>query len=770
MTCCTLILLFVHHELNYDTYHPNADHIYRILRETRTENTDPFFSPGTSGNLGPTLQRDFPEIQEMARIWEIPETYVQHQTRGFTQKLLMADPSVLTLFSLPLLKGDSNTALEQPYSILITKEMAEKYFGQQDPIGKIIQLTHRFARGDYQVTGILETLPHNTQLRFDFLTATKDTELTSRAWGVWKSTSTWRPIQTFIRLPKHYNPDVLKSKLPDFMAQYMGESVRTLNTYHLQPLKRIHLYSQRDFGMISDGDIAHILLSSTIAALIMVIACINFMNLATARSAERAQEVGLRKVVGANKSALVLQFLGEAMLLSLLGLLLAMILAKLCLPAFNGFMGKHLTLDVWNNGPIIVVLFFLVLFVGALSGAYPAFFLSAFQPVDVLKGSQKAGSWGIYIRKGLVVFQFAISIILIVSTFAINKQQSYIQNKNLGFNKTQVIVMPLFLRDRSLAPRYEAIKKGFLRHPNVLKATATLRSIDEAHSFRVVRPEGITDDALRMHLIWVDEDYVDTFEMQIVQGRNLSKTITSDSTAFILNETAVKLLGWKDPIGKQFELTLFRIRGPVIGVVKDFHFGSLHTPLGPAFINKIRTNQAVNWLTVRISSNNLEETIAFLESEWKRHIPNQPFEYAFLDDQLDRLYDQEKRLGQMFTIFALLAIFVACLGMFGLAAFTTEQRTKEIGIRKVLGASTFDILRIIAKEFVRLVLFANVIAWPIAYMAINQWLQNFAYRITLDPIPFLLGGLLALSIALTVVSYQAIKAATANPINTLKYE
>ena len=769
MTCCILILLFVYQELSYENAQPDANRIFRIVRESRSENADPIFLEGTSGPLGPALERDFPEIETVARMWPMDDSWIRHNNRGFTQTQLMVDANFLLLFSLPLIKGDAQTALKLPYSMLITEKMAQKYFGNQDPIGKTLHVDQRYAKGDYRVTGILKNPPHNTFLQFDCISATQDPENTRWAWLNWKPTSQWRPIQTIIRLSKDQDPNVLSQKISDAITQYMGEHIRVNNTYHLQPIKRIHLYSRQDYGIATSGDISYVTLASAIALLILLIACINFTNLATARSAERSREIGMRKVVGATKGALVLQFLSEAMLLSFLALLLALILSALSLPTFNIFMGKQLTLNLFNTH-IFFGLSGLTLCVGILAGLYPAFFLSTFQPVKVLKGPPKAGAWNIFLRKGLIVFQFTISIVLIICTLIIDKQRSHLQNKHLGFNKNQVVVLPMILRDRSLNAQSEAIKNRLLRHPNVLKATTTLRSIEEEHTMRVVRPEGITGNGLRMYQVLVDEDFTDTFEIELVQGRLPSKSIANDANAFMLNETAVKQLGWTDPIGKRFEYPLFRIKGTVIGVVKDYHFGSQRTALGPAFFMKMPPQAAYNYINLRIRSNSLAETLVFLKKEWESLIPNQPFEYTFLDDRFTQLYHQEQRLEKMFTTFALLTIFIACLGILALSAFTTEQRTKEIGVRKVLGASLFNIVKIVAKDFVWLILIANLIAWPIVYLTMQQWLQNFASRTSLDPIAFFFGGLLTLTLALLIVSYQAIKAAATNPIDALKYE
>jgi putative ABC transport system permease protein len=777
IACCILILLFIRHELSFDRFHKKADQTYRVVQETRMSGAKPSFTGGTDGALAPALLREFPEVQQAVRMWA-GFGWLLRGDKEFNLRTWLVDEKFFDVFAFPLLKGDPRTALREPHSAVITEATARRCFGEEDPVGKMIKLEHYHLEGEYRITGVLKDFPENSMFRFDFLTTTLP--LRSRElWEEWQATSSWRPIQTFVVLPEGYDIALLRQKLPNLIEKYMGKEARAHHTYHLQPLTRIHLYSRADYGIWSDwyGDISQVQLLSAIAFFVLLIACINFMNLATARSARRAREVGLRKVVGAQRGQLIRQFLGESMLFSLLALILAVGLAELALPAFRDFVRRSLTLSVDTYVSLLPGLLVVALFAGFLAGIYPAFYLSAFQPVEVLKGTMKAGSRGAYLRKGLVVFQFSVSIFLIVSTAIVHRQLEYIRNQKLGFNKDHLVILPIFATDRGrkvpaerLSARYTLVKREFSQHPNVLKVSAFRYLPGAGHGgwLRVVRPEGVQGNKWQMLVNEVDEDFLETFEIELVAGRNFSAALASDSTAFILNETAVRQLGWTDPIGKRFEWPEAGRKGAVIGVVKDFNYGSLHSRIGPLVLNR-RTSMFDN-LAVRIRGEDMPETMAFLEKKWKQFVPRQPFSYDFMNDTLGWMYEKEMRLNRVAGFSSLLAIFVACLGLFGLASFTAERRTKEIGIRKVLGASVSDIVALLSKDFLKLVVAANLIAWPVAYWIAEKWLQNFAYRTNVGIGVFALAGGLALGIALLTVSAQAVQAALANPVEALRNE
>ena len=765
MACCILILLFIQDEFRYNTFHTQAHRIFRVLRETKVSGRNVEFDTGTSGGITPAMLNDFPEVEGAMRVmnWSM---WVRYEEKNLTQFFCLADASILEMFDFSFASGNPETAFQAPGSALISERAAQRYFGDEDPIGKVVTVGHDKMGGDYKITGVLKDVSRYAHIRFDFLTAAPPADahsfLRSLAWQGWNPKTSWRPVQNYILLREGYSHKALEAKLHDLMTRYMGVEIAKTNAYHLQPLTRIRHYSQADYGMGFDG-IGYIRQLSAIAVLILLIACVNFMNLATARSANRAREVGMRKVVGAYRHQLVLQFLGESALLSFLALIFAGLLAELALPRFNTFMGKELSLV---DGSVWIGCVGIALFVGMLAGSYPAFFLSAFQPVDVLKGTLKAGARSAGFRKVLVVFQFSVSVVLIICTAVVYRQTEYMKHKDLGYNKDLMVVSPIFFSDRSLTKRYETVKQAFLRHPNVLKGTVCWPYPGGWSERHAVRPEGAAENEWEMQVIGIDEDFLDTFEIELAAGRNIDFGIASDPTeAFILNETAVKKLGWEDPIGKQFEW-LGRRKGYVIGVVRDFHTQSLH--------HKVEAVVLFNWihltLCLRIRPDDTPSTMAFLEETWEQFIPHQPPDFHFLDEEVEGHYWAEIHQGQSYGVLSLLAIFVACLGLFGLASFTAEQRTKEIGIRKTLGAPVSNLVLLLSREFLKLVAIANLIAWPIAYYMMERWLRDFVYRIDLGVSVFILGGGLALVIALVTVSFQAMRAATANPVDALRYE
>ena len=770
MTCVILIAPFVYEELNYDGFHENGGQIYRILRETRSLDGSKIISAGTSGGLAEALQNEFPELEHAVRKMSWQGSRVSANDRDFIQRFCYADPNILDVFTFPLLKGDSKTALQKTNAVLITEETAQKFFGDEDPIGKTMTVTSRYFGGVFEVTGVLKNIPRRSHFRFDLLSSTAN----ARGMGgfyfnreKWTPGSSYRPIATYIKLANNASADVLAQKLPDFMARQMGEKVRQQNTYYLQPFRRIYLHSHVDYGTIHTlvdrdlllGDIRRIYAFVAVAGFILLLACINFMNLTTARSANRAKEVGLRKVVGANRKQLMLQFIGETVLMSFFALCVALCLSYLLLPMFNGFVHKNIALSFDVFGVTAVIGF--TLLVGVLAGAYPAFFLSAFQPAVVLKGgSEQSGVW---IRKVLVTFQFCISIVLLVSTGVVYDQAQYMTTKKLGFNKHQTITLHTSAQDR-IDPH--VFRSEFLKHPDVLNITRHNWFL-YGQQYETVRPEDKPTDNHKMYAVTGDSHFLSTFDLELVAGRDFSEERATDRReAVILNEAAVKQLGWTDPIGKGLYWE-FLPDLRVVGVVKDFHTHTLHDEIKPVFIVNGRKARRH---TVKVRTDNLPEVLAFLEKTWQHLLPDRAFRYSFVDAYIDQLYQNEKRLGRLFGTFSLLAIFISCLGLFGLAAFTAEKRTKEIGIRKVLGASVFGIAVHLSRDIVKVVALSNVIAWPIAYWMMNQWLENFAYRITLDLSLFVLSGIAAFVIAFVTVGYQALKAARANPIDALRYE
>jgi putative ABC transport system permease protein len=778
MTCCILIFLLIQNELSYDRFHKKADRIYRVIQERRSQGGTTSFDIGTPGALGPALRVYFPEVQETVRTW-LQVVPVEYEGKTLDSQICLADKSLFDVFTFPFVKGESQTAFTNPSAAVITEDMSRRLFGDADPIGKVLAVHQFNFPGQFIVTGVLKTPPDNSTIQFDFLVIDPNrSEETRLRWQEWLPTESWRPVTTYVLLPEGYDPKKLEQKLPDFAAPYLGPKAAPNTTYHLQPLTRIHLYSQQDYGINRYGDIGQVYLLSAIAAFILLIACINFMNLSTARSASRAKEVGIRKVVGAYRRQLIRQFLGESVLLAFLAMLMAMGLAELTLPAFNTLIGRPLPPDANSYIALLPGLIGVTLLTGLLAGCYPAFCLSAYQPVETLKGILRSGTKGAQFRKALVVFQFAISVFLIISTFVIHDQITYMLNKNLGFDTEHVVLLPIFAQDQQmvedldkrLSARYKMVKQEFLKHPGVLNASAFrfMPVIGGGGMVRSIQPEGAQGTSWQIPVEEVDESFFDTFGIKLVSGRTFSPGVRSSfAPEFIINETAAKQFGWTDPIGKKITWVDHGF-GTIIGVVKDYHFAPLNQRIGP-MIFMTRTGLFA-WLGLKVRGNGLPETIRFLEKTWKRFVPDQPFVCRFLDETLNQMYQSERRLRRISGVSSALAILVACLGLFGLAAFSAEQRTKEVGIRKVLGASIANIVLLLSRDFVKFVAVANLIAWPVAYYVMNGWLQNFAYRVGLGIWTFVLGGILVLIIALVTVSVQAVKAARANPVDALRYE
>ena len=768
VACCILIGLFIHDEFRVDRFHKKSDRIYKLLREMRNDDGIRDMGFGTSGAAGPALKKDYSEIETVVRYYMSGYIWTTYKDRKFNQRFCLTDPDFLDVFDFELVIGDRATVLKEPLSILVTETAARRFFGDDDPIGKVLTVDDRYMGGVYTITGVLKNVPRQSTMRFDIVCATVNTRWTRNVFEQWAVDSTWRPAHNYILLREGADATALEAKLPEFMARYMGDDIVKKSTYFLQPFERIYLYSRVDYGISAYSDITYVYLFAIIGLFILLIACINFMNLATARSARRAREVGLRKVVGAYRAQLIRQFLGETFLTALLAGLLSLVIVKFSLPLLNNFAQKTIALEGQTLWYAIAGLFILTVLVSVLAGGYPALFLSSFRPVMVLKGTLVSGARSGRLRQILVVFQFAISTFLIAGTYTVYQQLNYVQNKNLGFDKNFMVMTWLFATDRRLTDDYLNIKNEYLKHPNILKASASHSTMGYGGQMDRVFPEGRGGEDWRMRVMGVDETFLDTYNLELIAGRNFSM-VADTARAFILNETAVKRLGWTEPIGKAFGWSAYnREKGIVIGVVKDFHNRSLHEVIRPVAIAMWQPK--FNVLSLKIRGEDIEETLKYIGELWQKYIPEKPFEYRFLDENLARSYMAEQRIGTLVTVFAGLAIIIACLGLFGLASFTAEQRTKEIGIRKTLGASVPNIVRLLSREFVILVLLADVIAFPLAYWAMNEWLAGFAYRIDLGALIFVLSGFLTMAIAIMTVSTQAIRAALTDPATALRYE
>jgi putative ABC transport system permease protein len=668
-----------------------------------------------------------------------------------------------------MIAGDPATALRDPMTVVITQEMAEKYFGSENPLGESITVKAGPIKVDMTVSGVIKTMPRNSHFHADILGSFKTYEAVAGEEELrsWSSNN----YATYLLLEENYDIAQLKNQLDPFIDRHMSQGMSERTKLQLQKLTDIHLHSHLDSEIEANSDITYVYIFSIIAFFVLLIACINFINLSTARSSGRAKEVGLRKVVGAQRSQLIRQFLGESILTAVISLLIAIVMVILILPKFNQFVGRILSFNLVSNLSLVFLLFLFAISVGILSGIYPALFLSAFKPVRVLKGKLDIGKKGFSFRTVLVVFQFTISIVLIICVSVVSSQLSYMQTRNLGFDKEHVVVLP---SSPAIVKNLDSFKSRLLLNPGILSISAAKRvpsgRLLDSSGASVLSGETSQPITFRIALLRVDHDYIPTFKMEMAAGRNFSREIQTDSNqAFILNETAIRRIGWKTPeeaIEQGFGYG--GRKGQIIGVVKDFHFESFHQEISP--IVMLLSSTSLDQISIRINSQNIPRTMAFLQNIWSEMRPEYPFSYYFIDENFDQLYGSEENLSRIFSYFAFLSIFIGCLGLFGLASYTAERRTKEIAVRKVLGASSGGLVVLLSKEFSKWVLLANVIAWPIGYIVMSRWLQDFAYRSGIAIGVFFLAGGLAWTIAFLTVSYQTIKASLADPVSALKYE
>ena len=782
--CSILILLFILHELSYDQFHENAHRIYRIVRETQDDAGQIAFGPGTSSPLASALKAEFPEVEEALRVWISKNPWVTYKNTVFQQTVCLADPNFLEVFSFPLLKGNAQTVLQHPQGVVVTRAMAQKFFGDQDPIDKTLEIRHRYYKGAFNVVGVLDDLPPYSSLSFDFLISSTALEPSGIFRHFAQRRHWYRPFNTYVLLRDQQAHEVIEEQLPNFMARHFEAETVATDRYHLQPLQRIHLYSQEDYGpnwyvsawdtTYDRADIVYVYVFAAIAGLILLLACVNFTNLATALSITRVKEVGIRKVVGANKKHLIQQFLGESIILVGFGLLLGLSFVELTKFELSNFWNKPLSLVQLDSVWMLTGLLCFVICIGFLAGSYPAFFCAAFQPLDMMRGRSNINSVDRILRKGLVIFQFTISIGLMICTAIVYAQVAFLRTQNLGYDPEELITIPIFLNHPSiddgtnerLAKNYNQIKQAFQMHPDVLSVSASRQTIAPG-PFRIIHINDDPNTKQSMPVHAIDEDYFETYKIPIVAGRNFSKDIPTDMTsAFILNEAAVEKLGLEHPIGTPFAWG--RRNGLVIGVVKNFHTRSLHYEITPVAFNLDWSNFC--YITLRIRTKNINKTLAFLEDTWNRLNPTRPFDYAFVEEEVDLMYRSEKQLGMLFTLFSGIAIFLACSGLFGLTAFAVQQRIKEIGIRKILGASTSTIIWLLSKESLFLVFWANLVAWPVAYYVMDRWLRVFSYHIEPGIDIFFTSALIAFFIVLLTVSYHAFKTAQTDPVNALRHE
>ncbi len=762
MACCILILLWVQDEISFDNFHANKDNIYRIVADW--EKYDWKGVEASPAPLAPAIEEQIPEIQYAARCSHHSRLVFRYKDKAFYENRgLITDPSFFRIFSFSFLDGDSETSFKEPTDIVITETMARKYFGSEDPLGKTIQVEGMPVR----VTGVLRDVPSNSHIQFDFVSSFKFIKELSNFgthWGAYN-------FVTYVHVQAGADLQEVSSKITEVGLKNKSPQVLEGLQFRLQPLSEVYLDARPyQLSTVTLGDAKYVLLFTIVAFFVLLIACVNFMNLSTARSALRAKEVGMRKTVGAYRSQIIKQFFGESLLLTLIAFLFSLVIVSLCLPAFNQLSGKQLVLSGTDVSHLFILLS-IVLSTGFIAGSYPAVYLSAFRPVAVIKGLKESKTKGASFRKALVVLQFSLSIMLIFGTTVVYKQLHYIQKAKLGFDKENVVHIPI---KENIGKKYETVKNELLKNPRILSVSAQRYAFAEStwRNSGVFDWEG-KDPERSVDLVFAGVDYgfFETLKLELKEGRAFSRDIPSDRRAgYILNESAIKKIGLEEPVGKRFAIR--KREGTIVGVVKDAHFRSFHHEIEPRifFISDMTHADDAGLVMIRILGEETEEALSHIEGVWRTINPASPFEYHFLDETYDRLYRSEKRIGTIFNFFTALAIFISCLGLFGLASFMAEQRTKEIGIRKVLGASSSKIITLLTKEFTRWVLVANVIAWPVAYLVMKKLLQVYAYRTAIGIEIFVLSGLIALMVALLTVSYQALKAARSNPADSLRYE
>jgi ABC-type antimicrobial peptide transport system permease subunit len=740
-----------------DKFHQNDKRLYRVM-ENQFYSGDISTFPSTPGILAENIVKDIPDIQLASQmLWEEEPLFTVGNTFD-KEKGRYVQKDFLRMFSFKLAKGDAATALARPDAVVISKKLADKYFIGENPVGKLIKIDNK---ENVIVTGVLEEIPKSSSLKFDFLLN----------YGLWFKRNDWAKEwgnngpRCYVLLAANTSVDKVNAKIKNYIKSKDKKSNVEL---FLQNYGESYLYSNWDNGKQNGGRIEYVRIFSVVAIIILLIACINFMNLATARSLRRAREIGVRKVVGAGKPQLIGQFIGESLFVSFLAMCLSLLIVALLLPTFNSLTDKHLSLNLSDTSFLLMVVILIVV-TGVTSGFYPALFMSSLRPIVVLKGMLKFKSGATYFRKALVVFQFALSIILILGMIIIYRQIDYIHNKNLGFAKEGLLYMPL---EGELQKNFMTFKQELLKQPGIKNVSSAQSSPLETGSSTsgVKWPGKDTTKLILFSTNPITYDYIKTMGIQLVNGRDFSSDYSLDTMNYLINEAAARKIGYKDPVGK--ELTMWDDKGVIIGVMKDYHHNSLHVPIEPLILRLFKQSWNSYWgnVIIRTEKGKTKQAISSMEKVFKQFNPGFPFKYYFTDDEISKNYKAEHTVSKLSRYFAFLAIFISCMGLFGLVMFTTEQRTKEIGIRKVLGASVPGIVQMLSKDFLKLVFIAAVIAFPVAWWAMHKWLADFAYRIDIGWWVFVVAGIAAALIALVTISFQAIKAAITNPVKSLRTE
>jgi putative ABC transport system permease protein len=771
-----MILLFVMDELSYDRHNKHFKEIYRIYVKGKIQGNE-IEAALSNAPMGATLKADFPEVVDFTRVFTFDgDPKVRFEEKVFIEEnFYYVDSTFFNVFTAPVVYGNPEKMLSRPNTVVLTEEIARKYFGNEDPVGKLVQVGQEEV--NFEVTGVVKAFPESSHFHFNMLGSMTSIYLAN--WNQWVGNNNY----TYIRLRKDVDPQQLESKFPELIEQHMGteleeslglsmeEFLAAGNAfgYFLQPLKEIHLQSDLQFEINPGGSRSSVIIFSVIALFLILIASINFMNLSTASGAKRATEVGIRKVAGAEKNRLIQQFLVESFLITVLALILAVVLVELFIPGFNNIAGKGLRLDSLGTLRLIIGLLGIGLVVGFASGSYPAFFLSSFKPTDVLKSGAMRGARGATLRRVLVTFQFVVTIVLFICTILVNRQMNYLRAKDLGFTKENLVVID---RVYVLEEQIDAFRQELLKNPSIRQVTISSAVPGGLIGDNVYLPEGAaSNETHAINNMWADWYFLDAYELEMVEGRWFQEENPTDSFALILSESAVRALNFEDPFNKRLYTQFGDERddpSPIIGVVKDFHFQSLHQEIRPLII-KFKTVENYQ-MSVKISDNNTRLTLEYIEKTWSSFREQQPIHMTFLEEELASLYDNEEKTAVIFNIFSVLAIFIAALGLLGLASYSAAQRTKEVGIRKAMGASISSVLLALSKEYIWLILLATLAAWPLGYFFMKDWLQDYPARVTLEPIVFILSSLMAFIIAAATVLFRVYQSASANPVKSLRYE
>ena len=774
LSICMIISLWVLRELSYDRFHEKANRIYRIERELFR---DSLYSrwPITGGLYKQALIDDYPEIENAVRFWRREFAIKDHKNYIHRQELFAVDNSVFEIFDFGLEEGDEQTALSDPKTVVLTRENALKYFGSGDAVGKSLTFEWEGEPVDFKVTGILKEMPENSHIHFDALISI--TSSPEEEFAGWRSNY----LYTYVLVAENTSISDLEEKLKTFVSQrlepHYGDllilsqdmSIHEVLKMNLFSIVNIHLHPSANWEVEAGGSISSVYIFSSIAVLILIIACLNFINLSTARANKRAKEVSLRKTVGADKSQLRVQFIQESVLLAFVSLGLACVMSSLLIQAYNSIFAENLSLSIFLKPENLIFLVCATFFVGILAGLYPAFYLTRFEPAGVLRGGLLSGSRRSIFRRNMVIVQFSISIILIVGMFTVYKQMKYIQTRSLGFEKENVVILPV--RSQQIAQNYESFRNELKNNSQIVSISASSEVPADTHYSNSYYSRLDSEEPISLYLFFTDYDYVETYRMEVLAGREFSRDFSTDTDGtIILNESASQRIGWtpEEAVGKKLKGPYSESAAQVVGVVKNFNYKSLRREVEPMVL--LLDPEYIRAISIRIMPGNFERTLSFIQEKWQSTFPGEQFEYSFLDNRINQLYASEKKMQKIFIIFSSLSILVACLGLLGLVSFTSEVRTKEIGIRKVLGASTGSVILLLSKEFIKWIILANIVAWPLAWFMMNKWLQNFAYRANIGWIVFLLAGFITMLIAVFTFIFQTVKTACANPVDSLRYE